>query len=158
MSTAPLHPIALLALLRVALNTQYASAWSKAHAGKISELVDRLASSTSSGSTDTSNTNRDPRGDVTIDQDSIIAQLGKLAQTTVLSEPNQGGPLGVVNWTGPSVWTDAVLTYLKARYGLEWTDLRGLREPLRVGDVVILPVTGFSPGVGNFGAGTVHGE
>lgn len=33
-----------------------------------------------------------------------------------------------------------------------WTDLKGLREPLRVGDVVILPVTGFSPGVGNFGS------
>jgi hypothetical protein len=66
--------------------------------------------------------------------------------------------LGVINWTGPSVWTDAVLTYLKARYGVTWTDLRGLRRPVRVGDTVILPVTGFSPGVGNFGAGTVHGE
>jgi alpha 1,6-mannosyltransferase len=33
-----------------------------------------------------------------------------------------------------------------------WVDLKDIREPLRVGDVVILPVTGFSPGVGNFGS------
>lgn len=50
-----------------------------------------------------------------------------------------------------------------------WTDLKNLREPLRIGDVVILPgrfkwwhrlttVTGFSPGVGNFGAEDVWRE
>lgn len=57
-------------------------------------------------------------------------------------------------------------SYLDVRYDLVWTDLKDLTVPLRVGDVVILPgktitnsivthllsVTGFSPGVGNFGA------
>lgn len=28
---------------------------------------------------------------------------------TVLDEPRHGGPLGVMQWTGPSVWSDAVL-------------------------------------------------
>lgn len=42
--------------------------------------------------------------------------------------------------------------YLNARYDLTWVDLRSLRAPLRVGDVVVLPVTGFSPGVNQFGA------
>ena len=59
-----------------------------------------------------------------------------------------------------------IYSYLNVRYGLVWTDLKDLEVPLRVGDVVILPgelitiqssrhllsVTGFSPGVGNFGA------
>ena len=43
-------------------------------------------------------------------------------------------------------------SYLRVKYGLLWTDLKDIREPLRVGEVVILPVTGFSPGVGNFGS------
>ena len=30
-------------------------------------------------------------------------------------------------------------SYLNVRYGLVWTDLKGLQVPLRVGDVVILP-------------------
>ena len=30
-------------------------------------------------------------------------------------------------------------SYLNVRYGLVWTDLKDLRVPLRVGDVVILP-------------------
>lgn len=64
----------------------------------------------------------------------------------------------MMNWTGPGVWTDAVLRYLRVRYGVQWTDLRGLRKPLRVGEVLILPVTGFSPGIQNFGAGNWNGE
>lgn len=66
--------------------------------------------------------------------------------------------MGIVNWTGPGVWTDAVLTYLHARYGVKWTDLRGLSGPVRIGDTVVLPVTGFSPGVGQFGAKNALGE
>nr|XP_019007986.1 uncharacterized protein I206_07154 [Kwoniella pini CBS 10737]OCF46767.1 hypothetical protein I206_07154 [Kwoniella pini CBS 10737] len=61
-------------------------------------------------------------------------------------------PVGVMAWTGPGVWTDAVLSYLRVKYGLVWTDLKDLTTPMRIGDVVILPITGFSPGVGNFGA------
>ena len=67
--------------------------------------------------------------------------------------------------------------YLRVRYGMVWTDLRNLKRPMRVGDIVILPgernvrrtrsistpddssvVTGFSPGVGNFGAENVWRE
>jgi alpha 1,6-mannosyltransferase len=48
--------------------------------------------------------------------------------------------------TGPGIWTDAVLAYLKARYNVTWHELRGLQRPLRIGEVLILPITGqFSP-------------
>ena len=62
-----------------------------------------------------------------------------LRDIDVLAEPRSGGPLGVMAWTGPGVWTDAVLSYLRVKYGVLWTDLRNLDTPLRVGDVVILP-------------------
>lgn len=75
----------------------------------------------------------------------------------ILSEPKDGGPIGITNWTGPGVWTDAVLAYLLHRYGVTWVELKSLRKPLRVGDVVVLPVTGFSPGVRQFGAGENEG-
>ncbi|KAF8591965.1 glycosyltransferase family 32 protein [Ramaria rubella] len=58
----------------------------------------------------------------------------------------------VLEWTGPGVFTDAVLRFLHIESGLKWVDLRNLQKPLRAGSVTILPVTGFSPGVGNFGA------
>lgn len=44
--------------------------------------------------------------------------------------------------------------YLEARYGFAWRELARLEAPLRVGDVVMLPMTGFSPGVR--GAGAVY--
>ncbi len=46
--------------------------------------------------------------------------------------------------TGPGIWTDAVLAYLKARYRVTWHDLRGLARPLRIGEVLILPIMGES--------------
>lgn len=52
----------------------------------------------------------------------------------------------IVEWTGPAAFTDAVLAYLLARYQVTWRRLRGLNHPLRIGDVLVLPITGFSPG------------
>ncbi|KAG8852235.1 membrane-bound alpha-1,6- mannosyltransferase Initiation-specific [Tulasnella sp. 330] len=72
------------------------------------------------------------------------------------ADSKDGGLASVMEWTGPGVFTDSAFRYLNARYNFTWADLRGLREPLRVGDVAILPVTGFSPGVGQFGAGEMY--
>jgi hypothetical protein len=47
--------------------------------------------------------------------------------------------------------------YLRVKFGVRWTDLKDLQEPLRIGEVLILPVTGFSPGVGLFGAKSPFG-
>lgn len=55
-------------------------------------------------------------------------------------------PLRVLEWTGPAVFTDSVLSYLAARYRVTWHQLRGLKRPLRIGEVLVLPITGFSPG------------
>jgi alpha 1,6-mannosyltransferase len=45
--------------------------------------------------------------------------------------------------------------YLLARYQVPWQHLRGRRTPLRIGEVMILPITAFSPnGEPDFGAET----
>ncbi|WRT70510.1 uncharacterized protein IL334_007508 [Kwoniella shivajii] len=123
-TSAPNHPIALNALLRILHSTAKAIDWSHSVAQSIKVLKDQ----------------------------GRYEDAKSLSEVNVLNEPKNGGPVGVMAWTGPGVWTDAVLSYLRVRFGLIWTDLKDLREPLRVGDVLILPVTGFSPGVGNFGA------
>ncbi|KAJ9111370.1 hypothetical protein QFC19_001138 [Naganishia cerealis] len=66
---------------------------------------------------------------------------------TLKSKMDSGnGILPVMEHTGPGIWTDAVLAYLKARYNVTWHDLRGLQHPQRIGEVMILPITAFSPG------------
>lgn len=58
----------------------------------------------------------------------------------------QVGILPIMEHTGPGIWTDAVLSYLLVRYNVSWQELRGLDRPLRIGEVMILPITAFSPG------------
>lgn len=47
----------------------------------------------------------------------------------------------MLDFSGPGVFTDCVLRYLKARWGFDIEQLQSnrLRKPIRVGDVLILP-------------------
>lgn len=81
MASAPHHPISLDALLRITHATAEAVDWAHEHMKEIKDLRD-------SGRYGDSN---------------------KLLETDVLSNPKDGGPIGVMAWTGPGVWTDAVL-------------------------------------------------
>jgi alpha 1,6-mannosyltransferase len=111
MASAPGHPINLGALLRILHSTCDAILWARKHGKDIMWLTDN----------------------------GRFEESQKKQEVDVLAEPRAGGPLGVMAWTGPGVWTDAVLSYLRVKYGVMWTDLRNLDAPLRVGDVVILP-------------------
>ncbi|KAJ1310203.1 hypothetical protein OPQ81_006946 [Rhizoctonia solani] len=68
------------------------------------------------------------------------------------------GTVSIMEWTGPGVFTDSVIRYLAAEHNVTWPVLKDLRKPLRIRDAVVLPVTGFSPGVGMFGAGETSNE
>ncbi|SNX84346.1 related to Alpha-1,6-mannosyltransferase [Melanopsichium pennsylvanicum] len=57
--------------------------------------------------------------------------------------------LSVEEWTGPAVWTDAVVSYLYASAGIRPEDLSMLKQPVQVGDVIIVPSNGFNPAGGN---------
>ncbi|SPO00201.1 related to mannosyltransferase [Cephalotrichum gorgonifer] len=68
----------------------------------------------------------------------------------------------VIEFTGPAVWTDTVFKYLNdGRFfnlesgpagTVDWRNFTGMEEPKKVGDVLVLPITGFSPGVRQMGA------
>ncbi|KAJ9391929.1 CAZyme family GT32 [Paecilomyces variotii] len=71
----------------------------------------------------------------------------------------------IVEFTGPAVWTDAVFSYFnnpdyfKSETGspknVTAADFTGITTHKKVGDVVVLPITSFSPGVRQMGAGEI---
>ncbi|KAJ5689485.1 Initiation-specific alpha-1-6-mannosyltransferase [Penicillium macrosclerotiorum] len=67
----------------------------------------------------------------------------------------------VMEFTGPGAWTDAVFRYFNnpeyfhispGAKNITYEDFSGQTEHRKVGDVVVLPITSFSPGVGQMGA------
>ncbi|KAI0897545.1 glycosyltransferase family 32 protein [Annulohypoxylon nitens] len=67
----------------------------------------------------------------------------------------------VVEFTGPAVWTDTIFDYFNdPRYfdmrtsqgNISYLNFTGIVSPKKVGDVVVLPITSFSPGVQQMGA------
>lgn len=59
-----------------------------------------------------------------------------------------------LNLTGPVAFTDAAREWLETDWGLRWNALSGLTDgglSKLVGDVLVLPITGFSPGRGQYG-------
>lgn len=53
---------------------------------------------------------------------------------------------GVNTMTASDFQADKSYRFLLARYRVTWHRLRGLDHPLRIGDVLVLPITAFSPG------------
>ncbi|UZJ53756.1 hypothetical protein CBS101457_003076 [Exobasidium rhododendri] len=51
----------------------------------------------------------------------------------------------VEEWTGPAAWTDSVVSYIYATTGIRPEELAKIKEPVQVGDLVILPEDGFNP-------------
>jgi alpha 1,6-mannosyltransferase len=67
----------------------------------------------------------------------------------------------VVEFTGPAVWTDIIFGYFNddrffdmsdSKGLINWRNFTGMDAPKRVGDVIVLPITSFSPGVEQMGA------
>lgn len=67
----------------------------------------------------------------------------------------------VIEFTGPAVWTDTIMDYLNderyfdmrdSRGPIDWHNFTGVNTTMRVGDVVVLPITSFSPGIEQMGA------
>ncbi|OAA60404.1 Glycosyltransferase, DXD sugar-binding motif protein [Niveomyces insectorum RCEF 264] len=71
------------------------------------------------------------------------------------------GDKNVVEFTGPAVWTDIIFQYFNddryfdmanSKGAIDWRNFTGMEAPKRVGDVIVLPITSFSPGVEQMGA------
>lgn len=79
----------------------------------------------------------------------ITDETWKLHDSKKLSKNGES----VMEWTGPGIWTDAIMDYLNWQYGpFSVENITNLEEPYLVGDVLILPITAFSPGVGHMGS------
>jgi len=69
----------------------------------------------------------------------------------------------VVEFTGPATWTDVIFEYfndpvyfdVKGHVGIDFRNFTGMKMPKKLGDVVVLPITSFSPGIGHSGAGEI---
>ncbi|GAA5850867.1 hypothetical protein JCM8547_009114 [Rhodosporidiobolus lusitaniae] len=103
----------------------------------------------------------------------LLDAVRRIVELSMLAEEEQ--PKSVMERTGPGVFTDSVLSYLLSLYRKPWSSLRSLsldgwrfRTSIeapdlllapdggqlddRWGDVKVLSITGFSPGVGHMGA------
>ncbi|KAI1361096.1 glycosyltransferase family 32 protein [Xylaria arbuscula] len=67
----------------------------------------------------------------------------------------------IVEFTGPAIWTDTIFDYfnderyfnMKRSAGeISYRNFTGMTKSKKVGDVVVLPITSFSPGVQQMGA------
>jgi alpha 1,6-mannosyltransferase len=67
----------------------------------------------------------------------------------------------IMDYTGPGIWTDTIFNYLndheyfdfsQRTTNVTYSDFFNLVEHKKIGDVIVLPITSFSPGVGQMGA------
>jgi mannosyltransferase OCH1-like enzyme len=73
----------------------------------------------------------------------VLDQIADETPSYLSKVVGKDGEIDVMNWTGPSVWTDAVLKYLACTDKL-LQKLRDLKEPLRIKDVLVLPKRSFA--------------
>jgi alpha 1,6-mannosyltransferase len=68
----------------------------------------------------------------------------------------------IIEFTGPALWTDSIFAYFNnpdyfdmstGKGNITWENFTGMKAPKKVGDVIVLPITSFSPGIKTMGAG-----
>lgn len=134
MSGAPGHPIYLDSIRRVVESMRSIGSWERQRKEKANYLFSRLTLDDST---------LKERLDHFKDQE-IWDQLRELLTVDPFDKEN-GGPMSLIEATGPGAFSDAVFSYLKARYGIHWSQLHNIQTATRIGEVAILPITGFAP-------------
>jgi alpha 1,6-mannosyltransferase len=68
----------------------------------------------------------------------------------------------IIEFTGPALWTDTIFQYFNnptyfdmdtSKGNITWQQFTNMKSAKKVGDVVILPITSFSPGIKTMNAG-----
>lgn len=88
--------------------------------------------------------------------------VSRITETTIekksIGELSISNNLDILEWTGAGIWTDVVFTYFNdyVQSGIfskiTWKDFTKLEVPKLVSDILVLPITSFSPGIGTMGA------
>jgi alpha 1,6-mannosyltransferase len=73
----------------------------------------------------------------------VIERIADVTPGYALKAAEDPGNMDIMNWTGPSIWTDAVLAYLECTKE-EIEKLKDLKEALRIKDVLLLPKRAFA--------------
>lgn len=69
---------------------------------------------------------------------------------------------GIIEFTGPGLWTDSIFSFFNdpayfdmstSKGNITYTHFTAMKQPKKVGDVIILPITSFSPGIKTMNAG-----
>lgn len=72
--------------------------------------------------------------------------------------------IDVMEFTGPAIWTDTIFEFFNnpdyfdmatSAANITWKQFTGMTQARKVGDVIVLPITSFSPGVQQMGAGEI---
>ena len=63
-----------------------------------------------------------------------------------------GKQKGVMDWTGPALFTDVIMEYFDEKLGVKPKHFSGMRKPIQMGDVLVMPLTAFSPDAGHMGS------
>jgi alpha 1,6-mannosyltransferase len=134
MSGAPGHPIYLDAIRRVVDSMQNVKDWERERKKKATELLQAITGE------DTTLKDRKKH----FDNEEWWSEL-KTLLTVDPFDKEHGGRLSLIEATGPGAFSDAVFSYLKARYGIHWSQLHDIQTATRIGEVAILPITGFAP-------------
>ncbi|KAK1973234.1 nucleotide-diphospho-sugar transferase, partial [Colletotrichum cereale] len=66
----------------------------------------------------------------------------------------------ILRISGPAGWTEELFEYMSIVTATEvtWRNLTGLTDPVLLGDVLVLPIDGFTTGVGHSGASLENGN
>lgn len=126
--SSPGHPVMLDAIKRSIEALGRVQEWESDNRETASSLIEELLSP---------RTKRKDRQQVLEDLEALL-----------ITDPfdiEGGGVMPLIEATGPGVFTDAVFSYIQARYDLHWSQLHNITAPTRIGEMMILPVTGFAP-------------
>jgi alpha 1,6-mannosyltransferase len=95
----------------------------------------------------------------------IVASITEeTLERQALGELTQESMKTVMKFTGPGVWTDSIFKFcndprrsdetVPDQANITWHTFANLRKAMKVRDVLVLPITAFSPGVAHMGSGS----
>lgn len=134
MSGSPGHPIYLDSIRRVVESMNVVKDWDSERKAKAADLLGKLTNSDSTLKERIKH----------LEDQELWDQLRKLL-TVDPFDKERGGKMSLIEATGPGAFSDAVFSYLQARYGIHWSQLHNIQTATRIGEIAILPITGFAP-------------
>lgn len=134
MSGAPGHPIYLDSIRRVVESMQKVKDW---EAEKVANALKLFQATVDEKST--------LKGRKKMFEGGQVWEEVRALLTVDPFDIENGGTMPLIEATGPGAFSDAVFSYLQARYGIHWSQLHNIQTATRIGDVAIVPITGFAP-------------